>query len=185
MNQLNQVTRMKCRKRTRLRGYDYSYPGAYFVTVCTQKQKLTLGNVRKGKFLPTICGEIAREKWLELPERYPDIELDAFIIMPNHIQGIIFIVEAGLKPAPTKKRYGLSEIVRAFKTYSSRAINEIRKTPGVHFWQRSFYDHIIRNEMELNRVREYVQNNPLSWELDKENPQAERLILAGGRNGVY
>jgi REP element-mobilizing transposase RayT len=77
---------------------------------------------------------------------------------------------AGLKPAPTEKRHGLSEIIRGFKTFSSRRINELRNNPGCPVWQRNYYERVFRNENELARAREYIVNNPLKWELDKENP---------------
>jgi len=98
--------------------------------------------------------------------------LDLFVIMPNHIHGIILIVGAGLKPAPTDriKQYPLPEIVRGFKTFSARRINVMRVTLGVPVWQRNYYEHIIRNEDELNRIREYIKNNPLQWQFDRENP---------------
>lgn len=122
-----------------------------------------------------------------MPGHYPGIELDEFIIMPNHVHGVIFIynndvgathestttVGAGLRPAPIQgkmvKRYPLSEIVRAFKSFSARQINELRNTPSTTVWQRNYYEHIIRNERALNRIREYVHYNPVRWELDREN----------------
>ncbi len=100
--------------------------------------------------------------------------------MPDHVHGIIFIetdpdyyvVGAGLKPAPTKnpktKKHGLPEIIRALKTFSARRINEIRNTPGLPVWQRSFIDRIIRNENELNRIRRYIMTNSLRWHLDRQ-----------------
>lgn len=94
------------------------------------------------------------------------------MVMPNHVHGIIFISDengrAGYKPAPTK-RHHLSEIVRAFKTYSAKGINGIRKSPGVSVWQRSFYEHIIRDEKEYLEIGEYILHNPAKWESDNEN----------------
>ena len=99
--------------------------------------------------------------------------------MPNHVHGIIIIMDtiddtvgAGLKPAPTgmAKRHGLPEIVRAFKTFSARRVNEMRHTPGIPLWQRNYFERVIRNENELQRIPEYIINNPAKWEMDKENP---------------
>ncbi|WP_232280630.1 transposase [Chloroflexus aggregans] len=101
--------------------------------------------------------------------------MDAFVVMPNHVHGIVVIVGAGLKPAPTTTRHGLPEIVRQFKTFSARRINEMRGTPGVSVWQRNDDEHIIRNEESLNCIREYIANNPLKWQLEREN-----LGIAGG-----
>jgi REP element-mobilizing transposase RayT len=115
-------------------------------------------------------GRIAATAWNDLPAHYNNVELDCFIVMPNHIHGILMLhdVGAGLKPAPT--RHGLPEIVRAFKTFSSRQINEPRKTVGVPLWQRNYYEHVIRSEESLNRIRRYILDNPAQWQFDRENP---------------
>jgi REP element-mobilizing transposase RayT len=157
----------------RLKGYDYSQPGAYFVTICTQKKLHVFGEVVDGKIALNEIGKIAKSVWLDLPRHYFNIELDAFVTMPNHVHGIVFIVGAGLKPAPTDvtKHHSLPEIVRGVKTFSSRRINEMRAIPGIPLWQRNYYEHIIRDENELNRIREYIINNPLQWQFDRENPR--------------
>ena len=108
-----------------------------------------------------------------MASHYPHIEVDAFVVMPNHIHGIIVLndnVGAGLKPAPTK-RHPLSEIVRGFKTFSSSRINQINNTPGLSVWQRNYYEHVIRNEDEMDRIRQYILGNPMKWLEDEENPQ--------------
>ncbi|MCK9295183.1 MAG: hypothetical protein M0P70_08855 [Desulfobulbaceae bacterium] len=127
-------------------------------------------------------GEIVQYTWDDLPNHIAGIELDAFVIMPNHIHGIIVITGAGLKqkeragleqkeraglePAPTGTRI-LPEIVRQLKTFSARRINRKRVTPGLPVWQRNYYEHIIRNEDNLNRIREYIANNPVNWQSDE------------------
>lgn len=124
-------------------------------------------------------GEIVQAVWDGLPNHYGHVLLDAFVIMPNHIHAIIMLdvatpVGAGFKPAPTatatKKRHGLPEIVRAFKTFSARRINELRNSPGVSIWQRNYYEHIIRSESSLDCIRGYIANNPMRWADDTENP---------------
>ncbi len=123
-------------------------------------------------------GEIVREAWFDLPNHYAHVELDAFVIMPNHIHAIIVLVAepvgAGLKPAPTPAptRHPLSEIVRALKTFSARRINTRRGTPGAPVWQRNYYEHIVRNERSLDAIRRYIAENPLRWHLDRYNPDA-------------
>ena len=153
-------------------------------------------------------GQIINDCWFDLPNHYQNIELDAFVIMPNHIHGILIIsnpnvvdivgagfkpalnlkpiraglkpiraglkpIRAGLKPAPTenagnagKTNHGLPEIIRAFKTFSSRRINKIRKTPLVAIWQRNYWEHIIRNKIELNNIRQYIKDNAIKWQED-------------------
>jgi putative transposase len=183
------------RRSIRLKGYDYSQAGAYFVTICTQERDCLFGNVEDGEIWLNEHGQIVQAIWDDLPHHYAGVVLDAFVVMPNHVHAIVVIthnvdVGAGLKPAPTKsglakpaptipapaetkpKHHGLPEIIRGFKTFSARRINEYRNTPGSPIWQRSYFEHIIRNEESLNRIREYITNNPLRWDLDRENPAA-------------
>ncbi|MBU4455832.1 transposase [Patescibacteria group bacterium] len=182
----------KTRKSIRVKGYDYSKPGYYFITICAQNRNCLFGDVRDRQMVLNDAGRMIETVWNELPEHYQHVELDAFIIMPNHVHGIIvlrpdpIIVGAGLKPARTKpaptksartkKRHALPEIVRGLKTFSSRRINEIRNTLGVKLWQRNYYEHIVRNENELNKIRKYIQENPLKWETDKENPKHINML---------
>ncbi|HHT9108722.1 MAG TPA: transposase [Candidatus Wunengus sp. YC64] len=173
---------------TRLKDYDYSRNGAYFVTVCTKNSMHLFGSIVDQKLIPNRQAEVITECWLGLPAHYTNCVLDKFIIMPNHVHGIIIIdneiaetglklnntiVETGLKPVSTAgwgtKPYSLSEIIRGFKTFSARRINEYQNTRGKAFWQSRFYDHIIRNREELNRIRQYIIENPLKWELEKNN----------------
>jgi REP element-mobilizing transposase RayT len=119
-------------------------------------------------------GEIVQYTWDDLPNHIAGIELDAFVIMPNHVHGIIVITgagleqkdRAGLEPAPTGTRI-LPEIVRQLKTFSARRINKKRGTPGLPVWQRNYYEHIIRDEEDLTRIREYIVNNPVNWQTDE------------------
>ena len=166
----------------RIKGYDYARPGAYFITVCTRNREFMFGAVVNGKMRLNELGRIVESTWRDLPNHYPNLKLDAFTVMPNHVHGIIIITDvgAGLKPAPTNatnqqsiRRHGLPEVVRAFKTFSSRRINALRGTPGVPIWQRNYYDHVVRSEETLNRIREYITTNPLRWALDRENPNAK------------
>lgn len=183
------------RRSIRLKGYDYSQPGAYFVTIVTQDRACLFGEVVDGEMRLNELGEIVAWTWRDLPNHVPNVALDAFVVMPNHVHGIIVSIDApnapapvgaGSEPAPTQpipgpfnepipggiaaKRYALPEIVRQFKTFSARRINERRGTPGGPVWQRNYYEHIIRNEESLNQIRQYIANNPLQWALDRENP---------------
>jgi REP element-mobilizing transposase RayT len=166
---------IKKRKPLRLKEYNYSLEGSYFVTICTKDREDLFGQIVCGALSLNKYGKIVQSCWNELPNHYSNILLDEFVIMPNHVHGIIIIIDdvvgAGLRPAPTRdKRYPLSEIIRAFKSFSGRRINEMRRTPGLSVWQRNYYDHIIRNEKSLYRIREYVRTNPERWTWDKENP---------------
>ena len=178
---------------TRLKGYDYSLNGYYFITICTKNRERLFGRVDNGIMILNVFGHIVQNCWMDLPNHYPNLRLDAFIIMPDHIHAIFVIendnaittVETGLKPvsaipssqetglkpvSTNAKRHGLFEFVRAFKTFSSRRINELRKTPGTPVWQIRFYDHIIRDPDSLTKIQEYILNNPINWAIDTENP---------------
>ena len=173
------------RRSIRLKGYDYSQPGMYFLTICVNERACLFGEINNGAMSLNDAGKVVQATWNSLPEHYAHVMLDESVIMPNHMHGIVAIdahVGAGLKPAPT--RHGLPEIVRAFKTFSSRRINEIRDTRGVSVWQRNYWEHIIRSEPELTSLREYIRNNPLQWELDKLHPAAVSDATTGATTGA-
>jgi REP element-mobilizing transposase RayT len=151
------------RRSIRLKEYDYSRTGWYFITICAYKRECLFGNVVDGIIILNKYGKIVENTWNDLPNHNHQIQLDDSVIMPNHIHGIIVIDEivsdivvgAGSEPAPTEtkhKQHGLPEIIRQFKTFSARRINEIRQSPGTHVWQRNYYERIIRNENEINRI---------------------------------
>ncbi|MEE9914146.1 MAG: transposase [Deltaproteobacteria bacterium] len=164
---------MNNRKKQRLPEFDYSAPGAYFVTICVQGMQCCLGNVTDGNMILNDSGVIVQNSWLDLPNHYSNCNLDEFVVMPNHVHGILNIADIssanvgnGFKPFPTQ--HGLPEIIRGFKTFSSRRINEINTELPFH-WQKSYYDRVVRDEKELQLIREYIVNNPLRWELDKND----------------
>ena len=152
------------RRSIRLPGYDYSLPGAYFVTACIRNREPLLGKITNGVMEMNPFGQVVRETWDQLPNHYGHIRLDCFAVMPNHVHGTIFVVdentvEAGLKPVPADnaiERHAISEIIRGFKTFSSRRLNQLRRTPGQSVWQRNYFEHVVRDESALNRIRDYV-----------------------------
>jgi len=162
------TARFPNRRSLRLKKYDYSTPGAYFVTACTHNRKCIFGTIQDHQVALSPAGRIVENSWHELREHYRGLELDVFVTMPNHVHGIVFLADG----APT-----LSEIIRGFKTYSARHANALRDTAGQPVWQRGFHDHIIRNEKTLSMVREYIVNNPAKWHHDRENPDAVRAGL--------
>lgn len=168
----------------RLPEYDYSQEGAYFITICTQDRKCILGDIIDGQMKLNKWGRVVEQSWHDLVDHYTGIELDTYVIMPNHIHGVIVItgdvniktdVGDGFKPSPTGrmvvKSHGLAEIVRAFKTFSARKINQERNAKGQKVWQRNYFEHVIRNKNSLNKIREYIYNNPRYWQTDDENPE--------------
>ncbi len=159
------------RKSLRLKDYDYSRSGAYFVTICTKGRQFYFE-----KF-PNLRN-VVQAQWNGLEIRFPEIELDEFVIMPNHIHGIIFIAGAiHESPLQYRQKMLLPKVVGYFKMNTAKKINQILNRSGKPFWQRNYYEHVIRNEKELKHIREYIQNNPLKWELDRENPESENFNL--------
>ncbi len=165
---------MKPERKTspRLKDFDYSQAGAYFVTICTFKKACLLGEIANGMMLLNPSGEIAFSTWEDMPNHYPHVQLDQFIIMPNHVHGIIFLTDLRRDRFLnlSLQRHSLSEIIRGFKTWSAKWVNEDLGKTGTPIWQRSFYDRIIRDQEELLRIQEYTLNNPIKWEEDEENP---------------
>jgi putative transposase len=157
------------RRQLRLSGYDYSQPGSYFVTICVKERACLLGTVAESSMRLNKIGDLIAACWHDLPGHYPDISLDAFVVMPNHIHGVVF-VGAG-SPRPSSGRT-ISTSVGYFKYQSTKRVNEVRNSPGARFWQRNFFEHVIRDDNSLNRIREYIFTNPERWELDQNNPQA-------------
>jgi len=153
------------RRINRLTKYDYSQLGYYFITACCDRKIEYFGQVENGVMKLNECGQAANNIWLEIPQHYKNIGIDEFIVMPNHMHGIIVIqdvVQATGLPA------GLSQVVGSYKNVVSKRIRqEVLKEFA---WQPSFYDHVIRKEDSLDKIREYITNNPLKWELDRNNP---------------
>lgn len=179
------------RRSIRLQDYDYAQAGAYFVTICAQNRECLFGKVMDGKMMLNDTGRVAQAVWDGLPGRFPTIELDQFVVMPNHLHGILVLVgtqfiaptiprQGVINRAPTMMQQGqgvinraptLGEIVRTFKAATAR---QIRLVGLSEFgWQRNYYEHVIRDEDSLNRIREYIATNPLRWELDRENPKRQ------------
>jgi len=154
------------RKRTRLKEYDYSKDGYYFITICTHGRKNIFGNIVGQGLAPaemqlSALGKIANEEICNLEKRYPSIKIDKYVIMPNHIHAIVVIQKttAGASPCPT-----LSDVVCAFKSLTTRKSQEEKQTQKI--WQTSFHDHIIRGERDYLEIWEYIDTNPAKWQDD-------------------
>ena len=196
----------------RLKGYDYSSEGAYFITICVKDRECLFGEIINEKMNLSEIGKIAHNNLLGISQNVENIEIDEFVIMPNHVHVIIVInkndvetdnvvgvINVGVGvihelhlhelhlhelhlhelplqlnkniPDHIKRRKMLiPKVVGRYKMNVSKQINQIRNMPGVPLWQRNYYEHIIRSEKSLNAIRKYIIENPLKWELDKENP---------------
>ncbi|MFQ4146178.1 transposase [Chlorogloeopsis sp. ULAP02] len=158
------------RRSIRLKGYDYSQPGAYFITICTHQKECIFGEIIDEQMQLNHFGKIVQFHWCSLEKYYSHIQLDEFVVMPNHFHGIIIINEnIGIDEAINNKKTGIPEIIRGFKTFSARQINKSRHQPGMPLWQRNYYERIIRDEEELNQIKKYIINNPQTWTQDQES----------------
>jgi len=200
----------------RLPGYDYSRPGAYFITIVVHNRQCLFGEIVNGEMTLNEFGEIVKTEWQKTGALRPNIDVDAFVVMPNHLHGILIITdnddlyhhhnrnrnrdrnrrdtlqrvstesesesesESGMGMEPgmgmgTIEQFGkpthnsIPTIVRLFKSTVTKQINQIHQTLGIPVWQRNYYEHIIRNDDELNKIREYIINNPLTWKTDENH----------------
>ena len=163
------------RRSLRLPRFDYTQQGAYFVTVCTDGRELLFGEVMDDKVKLNALGRIAVEEWLKSAQVRTEITLDTCVVMPNHIHGIVMITDGRgrsdrpVAPSGPRPR-SLGALMAGFKSAATKRINTMRGTPGAAVWQRNYYEHIIRNEAALNRIRQYIADNPARWAEDPENP---------------
>jgi len=169
------------RHSMRLKDHDYSEVGSYFLTMCAYENKRLFGEIKNGEMHLNQYGKIVILTWNDLINHIANIELGEFVIMPNHIHGIVNIVEpakityeksegdlSGLKIAKTHPpQTPVSEIVRQFKSFSAMRINNLRRMRGTAVWQKDYYERIIRTEKAYMKIAEYIHNNPFQWENDK------------------
>lgn len=173
-------SRKRSRRSIRLPEFDYSQTGSYFVTVVTHGREFLFGSVVDGEVCLNEFGQIVCDEWQRSSVIRREIELDAFVIMPNHIHGIVSIVQregratsrSPLHAGPTKSSIG--SFVGGFKSAVTTRINSLRNSSGKPVWQRNYYEHVIRDEESLVRMRQYIVDNPLRWEFDPENPAAAK-----------
>lgn len=169
------------RRSIRLKGYDYSQEGAYYVTIVTWRREFLFGNIVNGEIMLSKRGQIADVCWREIPNHFPHVELGAYVIMPNHMHGIIVINDdrrGAIYRAPTDdaniEKFGkpvkgsLPTIIRTYKAAVTRLIGREINETGI--WQRNYYEHIIRNEKDLQNKTDYIEANPRLWDEDDENP---------------
>ena len=164
------------RRSIRLNEYDYSQAGAYFVTMVTWRRDCLFGEVINGMMVLNDFGRVADECWRAIPEHFPCVELGAHQVMPNHVHGVIAIIEGrgAIYRAPTVEQFGkptvgsLPTIIRTYKAAVTRQIGRQLNATGI--WQRNYYEHILRNEHEMDQIWRYIEGNPTLWQDDDENP---------------
>ncbi len=174
------------RRSIRLLQVDYNTPGFYFITLCAYQRELLFGQIENGEMKLNENGKVVDEWWQKIEIRYPGVFLDAFVIMPNHIHGIVLITDNATVGAihelplqldetspdtwAKRRKMLLPKIIGYFKMNSAKAINKMRDLERVPVWQRNYYEHIVRNQDSLNRIRQYIRDNPINWYTDPDNP---------------
>ena len=180
----------------RLRSHDYGSTGAYFVTLCTCRRERLFGEIVDGDVRLNDTGRIVVSEWLRSAAIRPEIDLDAFVVMPNHLHGIV-VIDApvgatdrvgahGRAPLhPRRPSRSLGSFVAGFKSAATTRVNALRGTPRAPLWQRNYHDRVIRDEDELNRIRTYINDNPLHWADDDNNvaPVTAQTIPTVGAHG--
>jgi putative transposase len=177
-------TNSRRRRSIRLRDFDYAQAGAYFVTTCTAGRKLFFGE-------PAVR-QVADSCWNELPRHFPNVRLDEWVIMPNHVHGILILegrggVQLNAPTTPAFENTSVSSPPRGtlsviIRTYNAAVTTQARALGWREFgWQRNYYEHIVRDDDELARIREYIRNNPFDWDSDEDNPANIARKVAVGR----
>ncbi|CCI09301.1 transposase [Microcystis aeruginosa] len=186
------------RRSIRLRNYDYSQPGAYFVTICTYQKQSWFGEIKNGQIYLNQLGKIVADEWLKTCKIPPNFKLDEWVIMPNHFHGIVIIndysgddqslgardapLDLGARDAPLQQKpNSLSSCIAGFKSAVTKRINLLRQNTDTPIWQRNYYESILRDEKYLAVVREYIINNPKNWPNDRDylpiDQQSQELYL--------
>jgi len=180
------------RQSQRLKGHDYAAAGAYFITLCTHNHQCLFGEIADGQMHLNELGEIVSVEWQKSPQIRQEIELDEWVVMPNHLHGIVWIQppnphtvgahgRAPLPPIPNRdqpsgiahrKPKSISSLIAGFKSATTKRINIHRSAPGTPLWQRNYYDHIIRNDTALHNIQHYIHTNPQRWAVDQLHPDA-------------
>jgi len=174
------------RRSVRLNGYDYTQPGSCFVTLVTQHRTCLFGDIINGESQLNDAGRLVQSVWIGLPVHYPGVVTDAFVVMPNHFHGIIILLGTRPRACPEDNRgqpqgvaptMSLPDVVHRFKTLTTKryadGVKQCGWTPFAgRLWQRNYYEHIIRDEESLDRIRQYIADNPARWTFDRENPEA-------------
>jgi len=164
------------RRSIRLNDHDYAQPGGYFVTIVTYHRNMLFGEIVNEEMQLSEFGKIADECWRAIPKHFSNVELSAHVIMPNHAHGIIVITDGRgtIYRAPTQEQFqkpvmgSIPTIIRTYKAAVTRRIGREHNVTGI--WQRNYYEHIIRNHEDWDRIHRYIESNPSMWVEDEENP---------------
>ncbi len=173
---------INARKSIRVPGHDYTQSRAYFTTICANQHACLFGDIVDGQMKLNRYGKIVRDEWLKTEDIRPNVLLDEYVIMPNHVHGIMIVdgYVGARRAVPLHEQFGqpvpggIPTIIRAFKSAVTKRIRQISNMPNRTVWQRNYYEHIIRSD-ELNTIRQYIINNPVQWDHDVENTVHDRI----------
>jgi len=176
------------RKKLRLTGYDYRGAGCYFVTFCTAGRQLLFGEIIDGEMKCNEAGRMVFNVFKNLPNLYYGVNIDSFVVMPNHIHALIFFEKRTRSSAPTMD--SLSDIIKKIKTYTTncyiQGVYQKNWTPfDMKLWQRGYYEHIVQDDTSLKKIQEYILKNPLQWERDHDNPNFQDETEGHNLLGVF
>jgi putative transposase len=174
------------RQSIRLKNYDYRSAGVYFVTLCTFQKQHLFGEIADGKMILNELGSIVHFEWKWTEIIRPMMDMDVYVVMPNHLQGIVVFGEDSNAPKPIsndvhadvgahscaplhRPKRSLGSFISQFKATTTKRINNVCDTSGTPVWQPNYYEPIVRSEKDCNRIREYIQYNPQNWKTDEEN----------------
>ena len=182
------------RRSIRLQHHDYAAASCYFITICTYQRLQIFGEIRGDRMQLNEYGQVAHSYWQAIPEHFPNAQVFDFVVMPNHLHGILMmgsmkqtlqdenaisplLAISGSRPNQTKRTLGkpiagsLGTIIGSFKSAVTKRINCLRNAPGTPLWQRNYYEHVIRDQAALRTIQNYITNNPRTWKTDQLHPE--------------
>ena len=178
----------KPRRSIRLPGFDYSRPGNYFITICADQRRCLLGSIGENGIVLTSIGEIAKKCWIEIPLHFPDVGIEAFVVMPNHLHGILVINPTAPGNSQQSRSTQRAEsfgkplsgavptIIRSFKAAVTKSVRESGSLIGSPVWQRGYFERVLRNGREFVNATDYIIKNPSRWAFDEENPERKSPV---------
>ena len=176
------------RRSIRLPGFDYSRVGIYFVTICSAQRRCIFGQIHGNDAVLSRIGEIVRACWIEIPQHFPNVKIETYVVMPNHVHGILTINEKlpdanrENKSTVTTELFGrpspksVPTIIRSFKAAASKRARESGLAVSGSIWQRGYYEHVLRNTREYVETTNYILHNPVRWADDEENPNTKSIV---------
>ncbi len=173
---MNKKIKLPNRRSIRLKEYDYRQTGYYYITICSYKRRCIFGNIKDEKISLSSIGNIVKTTWEQTTKHFHFAMLNEFVVMSNHFHAIIYIekqqpnLHLNKQPSTKLPPQSLATIIRSFKSAATRQSRSTQQQKELNIWQKNYYEHIVRNETDLNQIQQYILNNPLKWHLDSLNP---------------